>query len=74
MLKKTLCFYFGGCFFSFEKKIINLKSNESVYISKQTKHRLANHKKEDLIIIEVQYGKLLKEDDIVRYEDIYNRK
>ena len=57
-----------------EKKIINLKSNESVYISKQTKHRLANHKKEDLIIIEVQYGKLLKEDDIIRYEDIYNRK
>ena len=52
----------------------NLKLNESVFIPKQQKHRLVNNKKEDLIIIEVQYGSILQEDDIIRYADIYNRK
>ena len=57
-----------------EKKIQYLKPDESVFISKQKKHRLANNTKEDLIIIEVQYGNILQEGDIIRYEDIYNRK
>ena len=51
-----------------------LNSNEGVFIPKQVKHRLENNKKEDLIIVEVQYGNILREDDIIRYEDIYNRK
>ena len=57
-----------------EKTSKSLKSNESVFISKKEKHRLENNNIEDLIIIEVQYGSILREDDIVRYEDIYNRK
>ena len=36
-------------------------------------HRLANHGKIPLELIEVQTGSYLGEDDIVRLEDIYKR-
>jgi mannose-6-phosphate isomerase-like protein (cupin superfamily) len=36
-------------------------------------HRLENKQKSPLIIIEVQSGDYLGEDDIERYEDIYGR-
>jgi len=48
-------------------------TNESTYIPSGNKHRLANEGNIDLIIIEVQSGEYLGEDDIVRYEDIYGR-
>ena len=51
-----------------------LKINESIYIHKKKKHRLENEGQEDLIVIEVQYGTVLQENDIIRYKDIYNRK
>lgn len=47
--------------------------NEGVYIPQSTKHRLENPGKIPLEIIEVQNGKYLGEDDIVRFEDIYGR-
>ena len=47
--------------------------NESVYIPKSTKHMLANPGKIPLEVIEVQVGEYLKEDDIIRFEDIYGR-
>ena len=53
------------------KKIMS--PNESVYIPIGAKHRLSNPGKEKLIIIEVQNGTYLGEDDIVRFEDIYRR-
>ena len=55
------------------KRIINLKPNESVYIPAKKRHSLANNHKEDLMIIEVWYGELLDEEDIIRYKDIYGR-
>lgn len=48
--------------------------NESVYIPKDTAHRLANTGDEPLEIIEVQNGDYLGEDDIVRLEDRYGRR
>ena len=51
-----------------------LNQNESIYVPIQAKHRLSNPGKKNLIIIEVQNGKYLGEDDIVRFEDIYGRK
>lgn len=48
--------------------------NESVYIPIGTKHRLENPGKVPVVLIEVQTGSYLGEDDIVRYEDIYSRK
>jgi mannose-1-phosphate guanylyltransferase len=50
-----------------------LNPNESTYISPGHKHRLSNHGKDLLVIIEVQIGTYLEEDDIVRFDDQYNR-
>lgn len=47
--------------------------NESVYIPLGAVHRMANPGKLPMYLIEVQTGAYLGEDDIVRYEDIYNR-
>ena len=47
--------------------------NQAIYIPKKAKHRLANESDEPVIIVEVQIGEYLGEDDIVRYDDIYNR-
>lgn len=47
--------------------------NESVYIPVGEIHRLRNPGKIPLIVIEVQSGSYLGEDDIVRFEDLYNR-
>jgi len=54
-------------------KEFTLKENESAYIENGHKHRLSNPGKENLEIVEVQTGTYLGEDDITRYEDIYNR-
>ena len=51
-----------------------LKSNESTFIPKGTIHRLTNPVDEPLVLIEVQSGSYLGEDDIVRFEDNYGRK
>ena len=47
--------------------------NESIYIPIGAVHRLANHGKIPLELIEVQTGSYLGEDDIVRIEDVYKR-
>lgn len=52
---------------------ITLKENESTYIPANNKHRLSNQGTSGLEIIEVQTGDYFEEDDIFRYEDIYNR-
>ncbi len=50
-----------------------LATNESTYIPCGHKHRLENPGKIDLVIIEVQSGDYLGEDDIVRFDDVYGR-
>lgn len=52
---------------------LTLKENESTFIPLRVKHRLMNHGDVDLILIEVQSGLYLGEDDIVRFEDSYGR-
>lgn len=47
--------------------------NESVYIPLGAKHRMENPGKLPMVLIEVQTGSYLGEDDIIRYEDIYSR-
>ena len=47
--------------------------NESVFVPQSTKHCLENPGRLPLEIIEVQNGKYLEEDDIVRFDDIYGR-
>ncbi len=50
-----------------------LSKNESTYIPLRSKHRLSNPGITPLILIEVQSGEYLGEDDIIRYEDNYGR-
>ena len=47
--------------------------NQGVYIPLGERHRMANPGKVPMYLIEVQTGAYLGEDDIVRYEDIYDR-
>lgn len=60
-------------------KIVNgedemiLTTNQSTYIPCGNKHRLENPGVMRLVLIEVQSGDYLGEDDIVRFEDIYGR-
>jgi len=50
-----------------------VSENESVYIPLGAKHRLENPGKVPMVLIEVQTGSYIGEDDIVRYEDFYAR-
>ncbi len=56
-----------------EEKITYLNTNESIYVPLGSKHRLSNAHNELLILIEVQSGNYLGEDDIIRFEDKYKR-
>ena len=55
-------------------KISFLNKNESTYIPLESKHRLSNKGEEILVLIEVQSGNYLGEDDIIRFEDNYGRR
>ena len=52
---------------------IMLRPNESTYIPAGHQHRLVNPGVIDLVMIEVQSGQYLGEDDIVRFSDQYGR-
>lgn len=54
-----------------ETRVLN--ANESTYIRQGAVHRLENPGVEQVILIEVQTGAYLGEDDIIRYEDAYAR-
>ena len=56
-----------------DEKVFLLTENESTYIPIGATHRLENPGQIPALLIEVQSGSYLNEDDIVRYEDIYNR-
>ncbi|EON11198.1 mannose-1-phosphate guanylyltransferase [Pandoraea sp. SD6-2] len=50
-----------------------ISANQSTYIPAGQKHRLENSGDTALVLIEVQVGDYLGEDDIVRFEDVYGR-
>ena len=56
-----------------DSKITLIGENKSIYIPLGSKHRLKNPGKIPLVLIEVQSGAYLEEDDIVRLEDKYGR-
>lgn len=56
-----------------DDKVVIFKENESTYIPIAVKHRLENPGQIPLSIIEVQNGRYLGEDDIVRFDDEYGR-
>jgi mannose-1-phosphate guanylyltransferase/mannose-6-phosphate isomerase len=64
----------GAAEVTLDGKTSRVHENESIFVPIGCDHRLANPGKIDLELIEVQTGSYLGEDDIVRFEDIYNRK
>jgi len=50
-----------------------MNPNEHIFIPLESIHRIQNPGKEPVRIIEAQVGSILKETDIVRYEDVYGR-
>ena len=56
-----------------QKKIIKPIINDLIFIPKGSVHRIKNTFKKPVKIIEAQIGKILKETDIIRLEDIYGR-
>ena len=55
------------------KKILKPKIKELIHIPRGSIHRIHNRLKKPVKIIEAQLGKILKESDIIRFEDIYGR-
>jgi mannose-1-phosphate guanylyltransferase len=56
-----------------EEQVSMVYTNQSTYIPAGNKHRLDNPGKLELVLIEVQSGEYVGEDDIVRFEDKYGR-
>ncbi|MBQ0066895.1 MAG: mannose-1-phosphate guanylyltransferase/mannose-6-phosphate isomerase [Phascolarctobacterium sp.] len=56
-----------------DDKLMECQANEGTYIPIESKHRLMNLTDKEVIIIEVQNGKYLGEDDIERFDDEYGR-
>ncbi len=55
------------------EQVLTINTNESTYIPAGHKHRLENVTALPVVIIEVQSGDYVGEDDIIRFEDIYGR-
>ena len=55
-------------------KVINLKKGNSIDIPKKSIHYIENQTDKVLIFIEIQMGTYFGEDDIVRIDDLYERK
>ena len=55
------------------KKYFTMKPDETIFIPLGSIHRIENPYKKPVKIIEAQVGSILKESDIVRYQDVYGR-
>ena len=56
-----------------DEEVRLISENQSVYIPLGAVHRMENPGKLPMVLIEVQTGAYLGEDDIIRYEDVYAR-
>lgn len=63
----------GTAMITCDDRVSQINVNESTYIPIGSRHRLENPGKIPLVIIEVQNGEYLGEDDIIRFDDDYNR-
>ena len=63
----------GKPIITINKKKFYSKQNESVFVPRGAIHRIKNNFKKPVKIIEVQTGPILKETDIIRFQDVYGR-
>lgn len=63
----------GAAKVTIDEEVKLVGENQSVYIPLGAVHRMENPGKVPMVLIEVQTGSYLGEDDIIRYEDVYAR-
>ena len=63
----------GNAKITLNKDIITKKPGEHIFIPLGAIHRVQNSGKKPVKIVEAQIGSILKETDIVRYQDVYGR-
>ena len=63
----------GNAKITLNKKMITKKPGEHIFIPLEAIHRVQNSGKKPVKIVEAQVGSILKETDIVRYQDVYGR-
>jgi len=63
----------GTPMITLNKDKLSKKTNESIFIPLSAIHRIENPSNKPVKIIEAQVGSILKETDIVRYQDVYGR-
>lgn len=63
----------GSAKVTVDETVTLVSENQSVYVPLGAVHRLENPGKVEMVLIEVQTGSYLGEDDIIRHEDVYNR-
>ena len=63
----------GNAKVTIDDQIKLVTEGQSVYVPLGAKHRMENPSKLPMVLIEVQIGTYLGEDDIIRYEDVYAR-
>ena len=63
----------GNARITLNKDIIVKKPGEHIFIPLEAIHRVQNSGKKPVKIVEAQVGSILKESDIVRYQDVYGR-
>ena len=56
-----------------DTKIMLLKESESAFVPANMKHKITNNLSQPLIILETQLGKILSEEDIIRYDVDYTK-
>ena len=56
-----------------DTKIMLLKESESAFVPANIKHKITNNLSQPLIILETQLGKILSEEDIIRYDVNYTK-
>ena len=56
-----------------DETVTLVTENQSIYVPLGAVHRMENPGKVPMVLIEVQTGSYLGEDDIIRYEDVYSR-
>jgi len=63
----------GNAKITLNKDIITKRPGEHIFIPLEAIHRVQNSGKKPVKIVEAQVGSILKETDIVRYQDVYGR-
>jgi mannose-6-phosphate isomerase len=53
--------------------ILQVERGTHIYVPRETKHRISNDGDQKMVLVEIQFGERLEEDDIVRVADDYAR-